>query len=116
MALPDRSGRLGKGRRGLMNSTLVFIRRFWLLCGKQVAAPAAHLNGEELIRMIPLPASRSRARHRTRVIASMSAGAALIAGALVAAPANAAPPQTVDPTHPDFGPNVTIFSPDDPAR
>ena len=64
--------------------------------------------------MIPLPASRSRARHRTRVIASMSAGAALIAGALVAAPANAAPPQTVDPTHPDFGPNVTIFSPDTP--
>ena len=44
----------------------------------------------------------------------MSAGAALIAGALVAAPANAAPPQTVDPTHPDFGPNVTIFSPDTP--
>jgi hypothetical protein len=28
--------------------------------------------------------------------------------------ATAAPPQSVDPTHPDFGPNVTVFSPDTP--
>ena len=32
----------------------------------------------------------------------------------MAAPAAAAPPRTVDPFNPDFGPNVTIFSPDTP--
>lgn len=64
--------------------------------------------------MNPLAEPRSRARHRTRVIASVCAGTALIAGALVAAPASAAPPQVVDPKHPDFGPNVTVFSPDTP--
>ena len=27
----------------------------------------------------------------------------------MAAPAQAAPPQQIDPTNPDFGPNVTVF-------
>ena len=53
-------------------------------------------------------------RTRARALAAATAGVALIAGALVAAPANAAPPRTVDPLNPDFGPNVQIFSPDTP--
>ncbi len=51
---------------------------------------------------------------RTRRLAVMAIGAALVAGALMATPAAAAPPGAVDPLHPDFGPNVTIFSPDTP--
>ena len=53
-------------------------------------------------------------RTRARALAAATAGVALIAGALVAAPANAAPPRAVDPLNPDFGPNVQIFSPDTP--
>ncbi|WP_243074030.1 glycosyl hydrolase family 28-related protein [Microbacterium sp. SS28] len=64
--------------------------------------------------MIPRPESLRHRRRRTRTIVSMSAGAALLAGALVATPAQAAPPQQIDPTNPDFGPNVTVFSPDTP--
>lgn len=64
--------------------------------------------------MNPPTENRSRTRRRTRLIASMTAGAALIAGALMATPAYAAPPQQIDPTNPDFGPNVTVFSPDTP--
>lgn len=51
--------------------------------------------------------------HRTR-LAAVVTGAALIATALVASPASAAPPRTIDPFDPDFGPNVTIYSPDTP--
>ncbi|WP_169582773.1 MULTISPECIES: glycosyl hydrolase family 28-related protein [Microbacterium] len=51
--------------------------------------------------------------HRTR-LAAVVTGAALIATALVASPASAAPPRTVDPFDPDFGPNVTIYRPDTP--
>ena len=53
-------------------------------------------------------------RTKARALAAATAGVVLIAGALVAAPANAAPPRTVDPLNPDFGPNVQIFSPDTP--
>ncbi|GAA1987320.1 glycosyl hydrolase family 28-related protein [Microbacterium pumilum] len=51
---------------------------------------------------------------RTRRLAAAVTGAALIAGALMASPAAAVAPAAVDPIHPDFGPNVTIFSPDTP--
>ncbi len=53
---------------------------------------------------------------RTRRLAAVATGAALalIAGALMAAPATAAPPRSVDPFDPDFGANVTIFSPETP--
>lgn len=51
--------------------------------------------------------------HRTR-LAAVVTGAALIATALVASPAAAAPPRTIDPFDPDFGPNVTIYSPHTP--
>ncbi|KRB37591.1 hypothetical protein [Microbacterium sp. Root180] len=57
----------------------------------------------------PIPRSR-----RTR-IAAVVTGAALIAGALAASPASAAPPRAVDPFNPDFGPNVTVYSPDTPV-
>ncbi|MBM7502583.1 adenylyl cyclase [Agromyces aurantiacus] len=50
---------------------------------------------------------------RRRALAAV-AGAALVAGALAAGPAQAAPPPVVDPMHPDFGPNVTIFDPSMP--
>ena len=46
--------------------------------------------------------------------ATVAVCAALVAGALIATPASAAPPRPVDPLHPDFGPNVQIFSPDTP--
>lgn len=52
---------------------------------------------------------------RTRRLAILVTGAALVAGALMATPAAAAPPGGVDPTHPNFGPNVTIFSPATPV-
>ena len=48
-------------------------------------------------------------------IAAVATGTALIASALLAAPATAAPPRAVDPFDPDFGPNVTIYSPDTPV-
>ncbi|MFH8252518.1 adenylyl cyclase [Microbacterium sp. B2969] len=64
--------------------------------------------------MIPRPESARRSRGRTRTVAAITAGAALIAGAFMSAPAYAAPPRAVDPTNPDFGPNVTIFSPQTP--
>ncbi|MGL4256705.1 MAG: adenylyl cyclase, partial [Microbacterium sp.] len=57
---------------------------------------------------IPVP------RRRTTRLGAVVAGAALIAGALLAAPAHAAPPRTVDPFDPDFGPDVTVYSPDIP--
>ena len=53
-------------------------------------------------------------RRRTR-IAAVVTGATLIAGALMAAPASAAPPRAVDPFNPDLGPNVTVYSPDTPV-
>ena len=53
-------------------------------------------------------------RHRTR-LAAVVTGAALIAGALMATPATAAPPRAVDPFDPDLGPNVTVYSPDTPV-
>ncbi|MCW3494801.1 adenylyl cyclase [Microbacterium sp. SSM24] len=53
-------------------------------------------------------------RSRTRRIAAVITGAAVIAGALMASPASAAPPWAVDPFNPDFGPNVTVYSPDTP--
>jgi hypothetical protein len=53
-------------------------------------------------------------RTRRLTAAAVATAAALIAGALLAAPASAAPPKPVDPMHPDFGPNVTIFSPATP--
>ncbi|GAB2839325.1 adenylyl cyclase [Microbacterium insulae] len=56
------------------------------------------------------------APHRTvtRLAAAVS-GVALIAGALMASPANAAPPRPVDPFDPDFGPNVTVYDPETPV-
>ena len=53
---------------------------------------------------------------RPRSLVSVIATFALLAGLLAAAPASAAPsaPQKPSPVAPDFGPNVTIFSPDDP--
>lgn len=62
---------------------------------------------------IPTPTPTPR-RARTR-LAAVVTGAALFAGALMASPAHAAPPGAVDPFNPDFGPNVTIFSPDTPV-
>ncbi len=59
---------------------------------------------------MPVPVSR-----RTLRLGAVATGAALIASALLAAPAVAAPPRTVDPFHPDFGPNVTVYSPDTPV-
>ncbi|WP_235007883.1 glycoside hydrolase family 55 protein [Microbacterium timonense] len=66
----------------------------------------------------PLPdtATASRGAPRAgRMAAAVVGAAALVAGALLAAPAAAAPPRAVDAYHPDFGPNVTIYSPDTPA-
>ena len=53
---------------------------------------------------------------RPRFLVSVIATLALLAGMLVAAPASAAPskPPTPVPVAPNFGPNVTIFSPTDP--
>ncbi|GAA2993443.1 hypothetical protein JOD63_001603 [Microbacterium terrae] len=59
-----------------------------------------------------LPVPRARAR---RTAMAITAAAALAAGALLATPAVAAPPLAVDPYNPDFGPNVTIYSPDTPV-
>lgn len=69
---------------------------------------------------VPRPAphvSRQRAARSARMgrLVAAAAGAALMASALVATPALAAPPRTVDPYHPDFGPNVTIYSPETPV-
>lgn len=77
-------------------------------------APAPHprratLNGEE-IRVSPLAPPPSRVRRAAAVVT----GLALVGGALLAAPAHAAPPRPVDPVNPDFGPNVQIFGPDTP--
>ncbi len=52
---------------------------------------------------------------RTRRLAALATAAALIAGVLMAAPASASPPGAVDPKHPDFGPNVTVFDPSMPV-
>lgn len=52
-------------------------------------------------------------RPRTRLTAVVT-GAALVAGMILASPAAAAPPRAVDPFDPDFGPNVTIYTPDTP--
>ncbi|GAB3094520.1 discoidin domain-containing protein [Isoptericola nanjingensis] len=62
------------------------------------------------------PASASRGGGGRRGASAIAAGAAVVTvltGAL-AVPAHAAPPQRVDPTDPDFGPNVTVFGPDTP--
>lgn len=48
-------------------------------------------------------------------LAAVATVTALIAGALMSSPAVAAPPRAVDPFDPDFGPNVTIYSPDTPV-
>ncbi|WP_239065592.1 glycoside hydrolase family 55 protein [Microbacterium hibisci] len=61
------------------------------------------------------PASSAPRTARSARIAAVAAGAALIASALLVTPAVAAPPRAVDPYHPDFGPNVTIYSPDTPV-
>lgn len=61
------------------------------------------------------PYARSGPVARTGRIAAVVTGTALIASALLATPAVAAPPRTVDPFNPDFGPNVTIYSPDTPV-
>src|SRR5918997_712802 len=47
-------------------------------------------------------------------LAAVATVATLLAGALMSTPAAAAPPRPVDPTNPDFGPNVTIFGPETP--
>jgi hypothetical protein len=60
-------------------------------------------------------AARTARTARAARIAAVATGTALIASALLATPATAAPPRTVDPFHPDFGPNVTIYSPDTPV-
>jgi hypothetical protein len=59
---------------------------------------------------MPTPVNRRATR-----FGALATGAALIASALLASPAVAAPPRTVDPFHPDFGPNVTIYSPATPV-
>ena len=53
---------------------------------------------------------------RPRFLVSVIATLALLVGLLAAAPASAVPsaPQKPGPVAPDFGPNVTIFSPTDP--
>lgn len=54
---------------------------------------------------------------RLRRLTVLFAAAALVAGALLTAPAQAAPPahpKPARPKAPDFGPNVTIFSPSTP--
>ena len=61
------------------------------------------------------PTARTARTARTVRIAAVATGTALIASALLAAPATAAPPRAVDPFDPDFGPNVTIYSPDTPV-
>ncbi|WP_163634398.1 glycosyl hydrolase family 28-related protein [Microbacterium sp. B35-04] len=61
------------------------------------------------------PIARTARTARTVRIAAVVTGTALIASALLAAPATAAPPRTVDPFDPDFGPNVTIYSPETPV-
>lgn len=57
--------------------------------------------------------SHASTHHRMRIrrLAAAGAGCALVVGSLLAAPAQAAPKPTGDPLHPDFGPNVQIFSP-----
>lgn len=52
---------------------------------------------------------------RTARLTAVATGAVVLAGLLAAAPAGAAPPGAVDPYNPDFGPNVTIYSPDTPV-
>src|SRR6478752_7856674 len=59
---------------------------------------------------MPTPVNRRVVR-----LGAVATGAALIPSALLATPAVAAPPRAVDPFHPDFGPNVTIYSPDTPV-
>ena len=54
-------------------------------------------------------------RRPSRRLIAVAVGAALVAGALAAAPASAAPPSGIDPYHPDFGPNVTIYGPSTPV-
>lgn len=61
------------------------------------------------------PTARTARTARTVRIAAVATGTALIASALLAAPATAAPPRAVDPFDPDFGPHVTIYSPDTPV-
>jgi hypothetical protein len=62
------------------------------------------------------PSNERRHRRLARALAALAAGAALLAGALVAAPAASATSWGgVDPKHPDFGPNVTIYSPSTPV-
>lgn len=62
-----------------------------------------------------VPRARSGRRARAVRIGTVVTGTALVASALLATPAVAAPPRAVDPFNPDFGPNVTIYSPDTPV-
>lgn len=62
-----------------------------------------------------VPRARSGRRARAVRIGTVVTGTALAASALLAVPAVAAPPRAVDPFNPDFGPNVTIYSPDTPV-
>lgn len=59
---------------------------------------------------MPTPVPRRALR-----LAAVAGGAALVASALLATPALAAPPRPVDPFAPDFGSNVTIYTPDTPV-
>jgi hypothetical protein len=55
------------------------------------------------------------ARRLRRGLTAAATTVALLTGALLAgSPALAAPPQAIDPAHPDFGPNVTVFDPSMP--
>jgi len=49
--------------------------------------------------------------HRRRRAAAITACAALLAAAVIASPASAGS-KNLEPSNPDFGPNVTIFTPD----
>jgi hypothetical protein len=61
------------------------------------------------------PTPHAPRRRIVRWATTALAGTALVAASLMSAgAATAAPPQSVDPTHPDFGPNVTVFSPATP--
>lgn len=55
----------------------------------------------------------SRSFGRDGRLAAIAVGAALVVSA-IASPASAAPKQDIDPRHPDFGPNVTVFTPSTP--
>ncbi|WP_061963692.1 hypothetical protein [Demequina aurantiaca] len=57
---------------------------------------------------------RSTITHHRGRAAAVAASAALVAGVALASPASAQGASNPDPANPDFGPNVTIFTPDTP--